>query len=212
MGILSFINKNITLYYHKKQWRKLNKHNETVAMRIFDREKVSVGNFTYGHLNVFEWGVMGERLQIGNFVSIAEGVKFILGGNHSMDGYSTFPFSAKAGLDAGIDAKSKGAIVVNDDVWIGLDAVILSGVTIGRGAIIAAGSIVTRHVQPYAIVAGNPAKFVKYRLSEDEIKVASRIDFKKIKVGLINEKNVHVLYNRPKEVELIKINRLYVDE
>ena len=95
---------------------------------------------------------------------------------------------------------------------IGLDAVILSGVTIGRGAIIAAGSIVTRHVQPYAIVAGNPAKFVKYRLSEDEIKVASRIDFKKIKVGLINEKNVHVLYNRPKEVELIKINRLYVDE
>lgn len=212
MGIFSFINKNIILYYHKKRWRKLNKHNETVAMRMFDRDKVSVGNYTYGHLNVFEWGMIEERLQIGNFVSIAEGVKFILGGNHSTDSYSTFPFSAKAGLEAGIDAKSKGAIVVNDDVWIGLDVVILSGVTIGRGAVIAAGSIVTRDVQPYAIVAGNPAKFVKYRLSQDEIKVASKIDFNKIKVELIDENNVHILYSRPKEVELIKINRLYVDE
>lgn len=212
MGIISYLNKNISLYVHKKNWRKQNDHNDTVAMRIFDIDKVSVGQYSYGHLNVFEWGTPGEYLQIGNCVSLAEDVKFILGGNHSITGYSTFPFSAKAGLEPSIDAQYKGAIIVNDDVWIGVGAIILSGVTIGRGAVIAAGSIVTRDVPSYAIVAGSPAKFIKYRLSEEQIKIASQVDFARINLKLINENNIRVLYEKPEQSGLESIKRLYVNE
>lgn len=212
MGILSFVKKGIVLFSHKKSWRKLNKHNNTVAMRFFDRKKVSVGQYSYGHLNVFDWGGDGERLQIGNCVSLAEDVKFILGGNHSITGYSTFPFSALSGLEPGIDAKCKGAIIVNDDVWIGLGVIVLSGVTIGRGAVIAAGSIVSKDVPPYAIVAGNPAKIIKYRLSEDEIQIASNVDFGKVQLDLINEDNIGFLYEKPSEAGLDLIKRLYVNE
>ena len=212
MGILSFVNKNISLFIHRVNWRKLNRHNNTVAMRIFNRAKVSVGKYSYGHLNVFEWNIDGERLQIGNCVSLAEDVKFILGGNHSISGYSTFPFSAMSGLAPNIDAQCKGAIIVNDDVWIGIGAIILSGVTIGRGAVVAAGSIVSRDIPPYAIVAGNPAKVIKYRLSEDEIRIASKLDFSKVQIDLINEDNIHVLYEKPSNAGLDSIRRLYFDE
>ena len=148
-------------------WRMRNKHNYTRIGKLFNINKVSVGNFSYGKLNVYTYSDCSTKLKIGNFVSIADGVKFILGGNHNFQNFSTFPFNAFFFRQS--ESYSKGDIVIYDDVWIGTNSLILSGLSIGQGAIIAAGSIVTKDVSPYSIVGGNPAKLIKFRFNEATI-------------------------------------------
>lgn len=96
---------------------------------------------------------------------------FLLGGEHRADWITTYPFNALFGEGAHITGhpSSKGDIVVGNDVWIGYQSCISSGVTIGNGAIIGARSVITKDVPPYAIVAGNPAKFVRYRFPQETI-------------------------------------------
>jgi acetyltransferase-like isoleucine patch superfamily enzyme/glycosyltransferase involved in cell wall biosynthesis len=160
-------------------WRERNGHNETVIRTYFNFDKVEVGTATYGPLNIHEWGNPDERLTIGNYVSIAEGVTFLLGGNHSHQGITTFPVKVKF-MGQAAEAQTKGPITVGDDVWLGHNALILSGVTIGQGSVIAAGSVVTRDVPPYAIVGGNPAQVLKFRFSEPTIKELLKIDYSKV--------------------------------
>ena len=116
-----------------------------------------------------------EKPIIGNYFSIAPGVQFLLGGEHNLDTVSTYPFKVKV-FGEEREAGSKGDIVVKDDVWIGQNAIICSGVTIGQGAVVAAGAVVTKNVEPYAIVGGNPAKFIKWRLDESLRKKLENID------------------------------------
>ena len=134
---------------------------------------VEIGRHTYGSPNVYAWNTL-TKLKIGNFCSIAEGVVFILGGEHRIDWITTYPFNVIE--DEWPNSKSvkghpssKGDISIGHDVWIGHGALILSGVRIGNGAVIGAGSVVTRNVDDYAVVAGNPAKFVKFRFDETRI-------------------------------------------
>lgn len=132
---------------------------------------VIVGKHSYGFPNVYTWDEK-TRLEIGKFCSIAEGVTFILGGEHRMDWITTYPFSAVGKAWKGAESitghpASKGDIVVGNDVWIGHGALILSGVRIGDGAVIGAGSVVNKNVDDYAIVAGNPARFIRFRFDED---------------------------------------------
>jgi acetyltransferase-like isoleucine patch superfamily enzyme len=128
---------------------------------------ITVGEHTYGEPKVYAWND-DTKLIIGKYCSIAEGVVFLLGGEHRMDWITTYPFSAfsqewsSAASIVGHPA-SKGDIRVGNDVWIGHGALILSGVKIGDGAVVGAGSVVTKDVENYAVVAGNPARFVKYR-------------------------------------------------
>jgi acetyltransferase-like isoleucine patch superfamily enzyme len=129
------------------------------------------------------FGNQEESLAIGSFVSIAENVNFLLGGNHPYSGFSTFPFKAK--YFSTLEATTKGGIVVGDDVWIGYSSTILSGVTIGQGAVIAAGSMVTRDVAPYSIVGGNPAKLIKYRFDKEVIDKLSAFDFSQLSDEII---------------------------
>ena len=150
---------------YKNKWRELNAHNDTDANNVFPAEKVSVGKMSYGQLNVFTWKVKNEKLVKGSFVSIAPGVKFILGGNHRHDVLLNFPLNYYYFGERGT-SYSNGPIVVEDDVWIGMDAIILSGLTIGQGAVIAAGSVVTKSIPPYAIAGGNPAKVINYRFDQ----------------------------------------------
>ncbi len=124
---------------------------------------------------LYHYPFIGDRLIIGKFCALATGVKFIMNGaNHAMAGFSTYPFFifgngweiAEPKLE---DNPSKGDTVVGNDVWIGYDSLILPGVRIGDGAIVAARSVVTRDVPPYTIVGGNPAKLIRKRFSEEVI-------------------------------------------
>ncbi|MBI3236491.1 MAG: CatB-related O-acetyltransferase [Chlamydiales bacterium] len=132
---------------------------------------VEKGRGSYGNPTVFSWGE-GARLRIGNFCSIANEVQVFLGGEHRSDWVTTYPFSTLwprvAGHISG-HPRTKGDVVIEHDVWIGLGACILSGVTIGSGAVVGARAVVTKNVPPYAIVAGNPAKIIRYRFDEEVI-------------------------------------------
>ncbi len=183
MILFSICYKFLQKFYHiyrlfKTQiaWRNRNPHNYTVAENVFDFGNIVVGKHTYGPLTVFRWGSKEEGLKIGNYCSIASGVKFILGGNHDVDLLLTYPVRHFFGGGA-LVATSKGVIVIEDDVWIGTDATILSGVKVGRGAVIAAGSIVTKDVGPYEIVGGVPAKVLKKRFSDSIIKSINQYDY-----------------------------------
>ena len=125
---------------------------------------------------LYHYPVNGDRLKIGKFCSIACGAKFLFtSGNHSMQSLSTYTFPIfyeEWGLDAK-DIRSawdnKGDITIGNDVWIGYEAVILSGVTIGDGAIVGARAVVTKDVPPYTIVAGVPARPIRKRFDEETI-------------------------------------------
>ena len=143
---------------------------------------IEVGDFTYYddpkgpegfEQNVlYHFPFIGDRLVIGRFCQIAAETKFIMnGGNHRMDGFTTFPFLIFGGdwaNQAGdeTDFAGRGDTIIGNDVWIGYDALIMPGTVIGDGAIIAARSVVTKDVPPYAVVAGNPAKVVRMRFDE----------------------------------------------
>ena len=165
----------ITLILFKVKYRMHNRHNRTNAKNFFDLSKVIVGKKTYGEINVSDCSLLNTKLKIGSYCSIAPGVWFLLGGEHNVNTISTYPFKVMC-FGERREAGSKGDIVVKDDVWIGTNAIICSGVTIGQGAIVAAGSVVTKDVEPYAVVGGNPAKFIKYRLDENLRKKLEKID------------------------------------
>lgn len=179
------------MYFHKARWKKMNKHNNTIANTLFDVSLVKVGKGSYGHLNVHSYGNKDEGLVIGNYCSIAGNVHFILSGGHDYLNFSTYPFYAMNDSRV-IEATTKGRIIIEDDVWIGYGSIILSGVNIGRGAVIAAGSIVTRDVPPYAVWINN--KVYKYRFSQDTIDKLMNIDYSSLDpIRIINNNlNVHI--------------------
>lgn len=148
------------------KWKKANSHNRTVPGRLFDVSKVKIGKYTYGKVNAHTFLNDDATLVIGNYCSIAGSAEFLVGGEHSTNHLFTYPMK-QVGLGIGVDTKSKGSIIIEDDVWIGERALILSGVRIGKGAVVGAGSVVTKDVPPYAIVGGVPAKVIKYRFSEE---------------------------------------------
>ena len=125
---------------------------------------------------LYHYPVNHDRLVIGKFCSIACGAKFLFNSaNHSLQSLSTYPFPIffeEWGLDRSQVANAwdnKSDIVIGNDVWIGYEAVILAGVTVGDGAIIGARAVVTKDVPPYTIVGGVPAKPIRKRFSEDTI-------------------------------------------
>jgi virginiamycin A acetyltransferase len=118
---------------------------------------------------------MEDRLIIGRFCAIAKDVKFIMNGaNHKISGFSTYPFSIFGNgweriMPQPGDLPCKGDTVVGNDVWIGYDSLIMPGVKIGDGAIIASRSVVVSDVEPYAVVGGNPAKPIRMRFPPETI-------------------------------------------
>lgn len=150
----------------QKKYRKLNSHNRTIIMNYCDLSKIVIGKKTYGEIHITDWSFLDTKLQIGSYCSIAPNVQFLLGGEHQINSISTYPFKVYE-FGYAREAGSKGDIVVKDDVWIGINAIICSGVKLGQGCIVAAGAVVTKDVEPYAIVGGNPAKVIKYRFDEN---------------------------------------------
>lgn len=200
--VLRVINRFFERRNFEKRWRKLNLHNETkVGERFFPMEVAQVGKGTYGTVNVYSLYITPkEILNIGNYVSIAPDVIFFLGMNHQLDTATTFPFYSKLIQRSPIDAISNGPLVIEDEVWIGTGARIFSGVKIGKGAVVAAGSIVTKDVPPYTIVGGNPAKIIRYRFSEDIIRILHPIYFISFSDEWIKQ-NIELIYKKIETVE-----------
>lgn len=194
--ILIRLLKKIKLY---RDWKKKNRHNETLAVSEFDYECIDIGNYSYGAIQVLNYNKT-EKLKIGSFCSIGPGVVFVLNADHRLDTISTFPFKVKCLKCEEFEAVSKGNIIVDDDVWIGQNAIILSGVHIGQGAVIAAGAVVTKDVLPYAIVGGNPAKVIKYRFSSELINELLKVDYGKLTKELV-EAHINELYEKLEKVE-----------
>ncbi len=150
-----------------------NRKPERFLNNEINEENVTIGDYSYGKIKIKRYG-KDTKLIIGKFCSFADNVTILLGGEHDYNWITTYPFFAHFSecLDENISPfkDSKGDIIIGNDVWIGYGSVILSGVTIGDGAIIGANSVVTKDIPPYAIAAGNPVKIYKKRFSEEIIK------------------------------------------
>lgn len=168
---------------------------QTIYLRdAIDGPNVEVGEYTiyndfvhdprdFERNNVlYHYPVNGDRLKIGKFCSIACGTKFLFNSaNHALGSLSTYTFPIfyeEWGLDRRSVADAwdnKGDIVVGNDVWIGYEAVILSGVTIGDGAVIGARAVVTKDVPPYTIMGGVPARPIRRRFDEATVETLLRL-------------------------------------
>jgi acetyltransferase-like isoleucine patch superfamily enzyme len=177
--LLQEIKSLISLMRKKEKWRKKNRDNSTMVNNYFDTCLVSVGKETYGELNVVTFSDK-HRLYIGNYVSIAQNVAFLLDAEHHINHISSFPFKVKVLHTVSSESFGKGDIAVDDDVWIGYGATIMSGVHIGQGAIVAGGAVVTKDVPPYAVVGGIPAKIIKFRFEENVINELLKVDYSKL--------------------------------
>lgn len=152
---------------------------------------IEIGDYTYYddpedsenfERNVlYHYPFLGDRLIIGKFCALAQGVKFIMNGaNHKLTGFSTFPFSIfRSGWEdvtPGVEELPfKGNTVIGNDVWIGFEAMIMPGVKVGNGAIIASKSVVSANVPAYAVVGGNPAHVIRMRFPPETISALEKL-------------------------------------
>lgn len=193
-----------------RSWRKSNRHNETsIGKYMFPKGVVEVGHATYGLLNVQSlYATPEEKLVIGNYVSIASDSLFLLGTNHQTETITTYPLHSKLIGRTPLDALSKGPIIIEDEAWIGSSAIVMSGVRIGKGAIVAAGAIVTKSVPPYAIVGGNPAKIIRYKFSEDIIEELMTLRLIEVPVEWFKA-NISLMYNKIESADDVrKVKRM----
>jgi virginiamycin A acetyltransferase len=158
---------------------------------VITRPNIEVGDYSYyddpagaerfeEHNVLYHFEFIGDRLVIGRFVAIARGARFIMNGaNHATGGLSTYPFNIfGSGWEKGFDpasAASRDDTVIGNDVWIGSEAVILPGVSIGNGAIIGACAVVGSDVPPYCIAVGNPARVIRVRFGPDIVATLNEI-------------------------------------
>ena len=159
--------------------------------QVIDHPRMEIGDFSYfGHFEVLQdyagylapylFPLSPEKLVMGKYCQIAHGVRFITSSaNHFMGGFSTYPFNnfrmtpqtTMEEIQAMFQvSERKGDTIIGNDVWIGMEAVVMPGVKIGDGAIIGARSVVVKDVEPYTIVGGNPAKPLKKRFNDGTIK------------------------------------------
>lgn len=155
----------------------------TVLLKnIIKNPNIKIGDYTYyddpEDVNNFEKNVLyhfdfiGDELICGKFCQIATNVRFIMNGaNHDLKGFSSFPFAIfhEFLTDFEVTQTSKGNTVVGNDVWLGYNATIMPGIKIGDGAIIASNAVVTKDVEPYSIIGGNPGQLIKKRFDENTI-------------------------------------------
>jgi virginiamycin A acetyltransferase len=150
-----------------------------------------------------------ERLRIGKYCALGEGTTFIMNGaNHRMDGPSTFPFPIMGGawaehFDLITGLPGRGDTVVGNDVWFGYRSLVMPGVTIGDGAIIASGAVVVDDVPPYGIVGGNPAKLIRRRFSDADVDRLLRIAWWNWPIEMITEHVRTIWAGTPAELDQV---------
>lgn len=145
-----------------------------VTFNIY-KAQVESGKLSYGRVNIHAYQ-NGGRFAVGNYTSIGE-IDVVLGGEHHR-GITTFPFKSKVlGFDVSKDNNSIKPVIVEHDCWIGWNVTLLEGVTVRTGTIVGAGSVITRSTNPYSIWAGNPAREIAKRFSDEEIEALLRSEW-----------------------------------
>ncbi len=187
--VLDLLREKLRFRKHRKEWEKKNSHNNCVIQNYVKIDKIEIGRKTYGMINAHIYNNPDEQLKIGSFCSIAEDVHFVFS-EHDYHRVSTFPFKEFV-LREKEDNPTKGAIIIEDDVWIGQGCLILSGVTIHQGAVIGAGSTVAHDVPPYAVYARD--RIIKCRFDEDTVKKLLMMDYSRLTDEMI-EDNIDLLY------------------
>lgn len=152
---------------------------------------MTVGKYTYGHDLIKQDQPKYGDLIIGAFCSIGAGLRVLCCG-HRVDWTTTYPFghvfqSVFSSFDGRGHPSTKGSVVIGNDVWIGNDATIMSGVHVGDGAVIAANAHVVKDVEPYAVVGGNPARTIRKRFSDQDIARLLRLGWWNMSDNVINE-------------------------
>ncbi|MEC1070282.1 Vat family streptogramin A O-acetyltransferase [Priestia megaterium] len=173
------------------------------------RPNIIVGDYSYYDARngesfedqvLYHYEFFDDRLVIGKFCAIAPGVTFIMNGaNHRMDGFSTYPFNIFGeGWEKHTPTLNqlpfKGDTIIGNDVWVGMDTVIMPGINIGDGAIVAAKSVITKDVEPYTIVGGNPAQKIKERFPEQIINKLLEIQWWDLNIEIISD-HIDVIVN-----------------
>ena len=177
-------------------------HDRPVGHLLVKEHAVPV--IAYGGLRILNDDA-SAKLTVGSFCSIGDDVTFLLGLEHHLDYVSTFPYKHFF-CNQDYEAFSKGDIIIEDDVWIGHGSIILSNVHIGQGAVIAAGSVVTKNVPAYSVVGGSPAKIIKYRFDKETISELLKIDYSLLNKEVITN-NVELFYqhiNGSEKARMIK--------
>ena len=196
--ILKKIRNEIILDRINNKWRKSNLHNFTSIANLCDINKIYVGNYTYGNIRVRTFKNSSEKLNIGSYCSIAENVTFLLGGEHDYHTFMTYPIMNL--VDNSYIAQTKGSIKIDNDVWIGENCTILSGVHISQGAIIGAGSIVYKDIPPYCIYTNNG--IIKKRFDDEIINSLIQINFDNITMDDLT-KNIQ-MFTKKMDIDIAK--------
>jgi acetyltransferase-like isoleucine patch superfamily enzyme len=150
---------------------------------------MQLGEHSYsGNVQVNQW-IRNDKVVTGKFCSLGTNIKFIIDGNHKIDRFSTYPFYERFKWDnTSSIVWGKETPTIGNDVWIASDVVVYSGVHIGDGAVIAGESVVTKSVPAYAVVAGNPARVVKYRFEPNIIEKLLKYKWWNLPLEVIKEK------------------------
>jgi len=170
--------------------------------------KANIGDWIYGTPTIYP--PLEEKVKIGKFCSIADGVFFSFAANHSLSSITTYPFD---GLQSEgwpcvstIDCEAYKPIIIENDVWIGRQAIIVQGSTISNGCIIGAFSVVRGYIPPYSVVIGNPAQIIKKRFSDHHINLLLEIQWWNWSIDEI-KKNLQIIFNN----DVFKLYEIYVN-
>lgn len=197
-------------------------HDRVVFLKpLVTSPTIAVGEYTYyddpDHATDFEhrnvlYAYGPERLIIGRYCAIASGTRFLMAGaEHPTMGVSTFPFTmfgdqwAERTLDIITAMPSRGDTIVGNDVWFGYQSVVMPGVRIGDGAIIAAGAVVTADVPPYTIVGGNPAREIRRRFDDADVDRLRRAAWWDWPADLVTEHARTIMAGTPADIERIAV-------
>lgn len=205
--IFNMLIKKYRLRKLNKEFQRINKNTNVYLERETKIDLIKVGKYTYGPIYTLIFN-KESKLMIGNYCSIAPKASFILSADHDTNYISTFPFRVKVLGIVEIEGVSKGDIIIDDDVWIGYGAIILSGVHIGQGAVIAAGAVVTSDIPPYAIAGGVPAKVIKYRFEPSIIDYLLTLDYSTLTETMMKE-HIDDLYKPIDTLTLDEVKVLY---
>lgn len=175
-------------------------------MRLQNQDRIrTVGKHTYGQHNIeiYYWGE-GTWLDIGSFCSISGHINVYLGGNHRIDWATTYPFghinqNIFNSFNGQGHPQTKGNVTIGNDVWIGTSVTIMSGITIGDGACIASNAVITKDVEPYSIIGGNPAKLIKKRFDDETINQLLELKWWELEDPYINQMSPYLCSSNFKE-------------